>query len=439
MNSICSKNDMIAALATPYGRSALAVIRISGKGCIEKVSAFLTKPLKPEKLKLNTFVSGEFTENLTAVCYRAPHSYTGEDVVELITHGNPIVVDGVIKALTDGGVRLAERGEFTERAFSAGKIDLTGCEALADIIDAETAEQLKYANARFNGEFTGLKKVESLLVTALGDIEAMLHYVDELEKTDIDGELPTEILAAIDSAIDILTQETESYNGGRILSSGLKVALVGAPNVGKSTLLNALIGADRAIVTDQAGTTRDTVEGAFIYKGRKFIVIDTAGLNDNATDKVEMIGIERAKKAAESADVVIRVTAADIDRQAEIAATFTVENKHDELTGDENAKSSGDLIKISAKNGVNLTAVKQKLYELCPKNVGEICNHRQYGSAVRCLDACRQARKEWEKPDGMEIVAAALYEACSAIAELYGEQADEKVISSVFERFCVGK
>ncbi len=444
MNNSTKSNDIIAALATPRGRSAIAAIRISGNGCIEVVEKLLDKPLKTCRLGYNVFTDGGFTEKLMAVCFKKPHSYSGEDTVELYPHGNMTVCDKIIKALTERGVRIAERGEFTKRAFMNGKLDLLQCEALADIIDAQTDEQLFYGNKRFDGEYKALGEAEKKLNTALSTIEAVLHYGDELEENEIDERLISDVDGMIDEVLIKLKSEIDAYAGGRIVNDGFKVALIGAPNVGKSTILNALTDSDRAIVTDIAGTTRDTVDGEYVYKGCKFIITDTAGLTET-DDTVEKIGIERAKKKAATSDAVVLVSAGDCE-SAEVEnlpeTVFYVENKCDgvEDVSEEYKKATvNGALRISAKLNKNITALKQMLYDACPKMRGGICNSRQYACVVRCYDACMAAKAESAKSQSLEIVAAALYEAYSAIQELYGEKADEKVISTVFERFCVGK
>lgn len=442
MNNVY-KNDIIAALATPYGRSALAAIRISGKGSAELVNRFLKKPLVTGRLEFNVFDAGEFKENLTAVSFKAPRSYTGEDSVELFPHGNPIICDGIIKALIGGGARLAERGEFTERAFFNGKVDLTACEALADIIDAQTVEQLVYGNKRYDGEMDALNRTEIMLNKALSSAEAVIHYSDELEDGEVDNAVINDIYGSLDDIIKTLKNEKDKFGGGRIVNEGFKVALIGVPNAGKSTLLNALTESDRAIVTPIAGTTRDTLEGAYVYKNKKFVVTDTAGITET-TDEVEKIGVSRALRAAEIADAVISVEV-NGKKTKKIPCervTIEVENKCDDdkdVGADyEKAVVNGKL-RISAKNNVNITALKEKILSLCPKEVGQICNHRQYDCVCRALDACEQAKKESNKQFGLEIVTALLYEAYSAIEQLFGRSADERVLDSVFQRFCVGK
>lgn len=448
MNNFYSKNDIITALASPYGKSAVAIIRVSGNNCIELVNGYLMRPLRIGRLCVNTFANDSFTEKLMAVAYKSPKSYTGDDLVELFPHGNPLICDTIIKILTDGGARLAERGEFTKRAFLNGKLDLMQCEALADIIDAQTPEQLDYGNKRMSGAFKALEHVQKMLKSALSAIEAELHYGDEMEQYELDAAQTDAILSTVDAAIAILNKEVSGFAGGKIINDGFKIALIGAPNVGKSTLLNALTESDRAIVTPIAGTTRDTIDCDFVYNGRKFTVTDTAGLNDKTVDSVEKIGIERAIAAAQSADAVVLVTDGTKTGAADglldgYTLVISVKNKCDDIkdVGIEYDKACVDgMICVSALNNVNITALKQKLFDICPKDFGSVCNHRQYDCVVRCLDSLNAAKLEAKKSaEGQEIMAALLYEAYSALAELYGEQADESIISEVFERFCVGK
>ncbi len=447
MNNLNSNSDIIIALATPYGKSAIAVLRLSGKNCIELAQSRLKKPLKVGRLEVNEFRADGFTEKLMAVCYRAPHSYTGQDVVELMPHGNMTVCDGIVKALIGDGARIAERGEFTKRAFLSGKVDLMQCEALADIIDAQTSEQLVYGNKRYDNGFKGLEEAQKLLKTALSSVEAVLHYGDELEAGEANAAINDDVYEAIDKILTLLNEEKNKYAGGRIINDGFKIALIGAPNVGKSTLLNSLVGSDRAIVTPIAGTTRDTVEDSYVYDGKKFVVTDTAGLNADTSDEVEKIGIERAKAAAENADAIVFVTDGKSAREiAEYVGSdkpiIKVINKCDgvsDVGADYKKAEKGGALEISAKLNKNVNALKAKIYSICPKDAGGICNHRQFSCLNRCIAALEAAKAESGKAEGLEIVAAALYDGYSAIEELYGENADEKVIGAVFDRFCVGK
>lgn len=447
MNNINNNNEIIVAMATPYGKSAVAIIRISGNGCIDLVDGFLSRPLKVGKLEYNSFTSGSFTEKLMAVCFKSPKSYTGEDIVELFPHGNPTVCDIIIKELIFAGARAAEKGEFTKRAFLNGKVDLMQCEALADIIDAQTPEQLSYGNKRYDGGFKGLNEVEKALKAALGTVEAILHYSDELEGGEQDEALLRDVYGALDKIVETLEKEEHGFAGGRIINDGFKIALFGFPNVGKSTLINALTESERAIVTPIAGTTRDTVDGYYSYNGRKFSVTDTAGYRSDidVTDQVEKIGINRALKAANDSDLILLMTddgGVLPNIRFENKKTLTVANKCDsdiDVGIDHDKAYINGVFRISAKHGINIAALKQKLYELCPKDFGGICNHRQYNCVKNCLEYCRAAKKAVDGGESLELAAALLFDAYSAIQELYGEKADEKIIDSVFERFCVGK
>ena len=444
MNRIEQNNRIIVALATPYGRSAVAVIRISGKGSIDLVGRFLSRRLEVGKIAVNVFKTEKFNERLMATCFESPKSYTGEDTVELYPHGNTVICDGIIKTLINAGAFAAEKGEFTKRAFLNGKLDLMQCEALADVIDAQTAEQLVYGNKRYDGGYDEFSQVKNILNKALSSIEAVLHYGDELEENEIDTALVDDVYKSVDVCIEKLNSEIEKFAGGRIINDGFRIALIGEPNVGKSTLLNCLTQSDRAIVTDIAGTTRDTLDGNYVYKDKKFVIIDTAGITET-TDAVEKIGVERAKKAAQTADAVVYVTADESGTKSEVATngeSVVIKNKcdvnKDVGTNYRRAETNG-VLEVSAKNNVNITALKQKLFDLCPKDCGGICNHRQYECAVRCFERCKDAKNELDSAFGLEIVSALLFDAYSAISELYGEQADEKIIESVFDRFCVGK
>lgn len=444
MNKIY-KDDIIVAQATPYGKSAIAVIRVSGNGSIELVGSFLTHFVEIGRLKLNKFKTDEFTEHLMAIGFKAPNSYSGEDTVELYPHGNPVICEKIINALIKSGARIAERGEFTKRAFLNGKLDLMQCEALADIIDAQTTEQLEYGNSRFDIGFKALKKEEQLLRNALSSIEAVLHYSDELEENEIETNLMNDVIKAVDDSEILLETEVNGFAGGKIINDGFKVALIGAPNVGKSTLLNILTDSERAIVTPIAGTTRDTIDSSYVYNGRKFIITDTAGINEDTDDEVEKIGISRAYDAANSADAVVFLI--DSNKKPSISSvniqkSLTVKNKCDDVIDvgiDYKKAQKENILQISAKCNVNITALKQMLFDICPKDFGSVCNHRQYNCVLRCIDSLKQAKEEMKKAGGLELVAALLYEAYTAISELHGEKADENIISAVFERFCVGK
>ena len=224
MNIIDNKKDIIVALATPYGKSAVAIIRMSGSGCIELASRYLARAPKVGRIEYNSFKTDKFDEKLMTACFKAPKSFSGEDTVELYPHGNMTVCDGIIATLINGGARMAERGEFTKRAFENGKLDLMQCEALADIIDAQTTEQLNYGNKRYDGGFKALNDAEKALNKALSSVEAVFHYSDELEDNEIDETVMSDVYGAIDGVIAALSSEINGYVGGKIINDGFKIS-----------------------------------------------------------------------------------------------------------------------------------------------------------------------------------------------------------------------
>ena len=303
------RSDIIAAIATPPGEGGIGVVRISGAGAIELAERMFQrksqKPLQSHRVYLGTIVdpdAGEALDRALLIPFRAPHSYTGEDVAELHCHGSPYLLRRVLALACRLGARHAEPGEFTLRAFLNGKLDLAQAEAVADLIRARSDAQLRSALALHEGRLS--KHVQQLSDALLGVIASVEAHIDFSEEI---GELDPQTLApAIEGLIQQLDTLLQGARAGRILREGARVAIVGRPNVGKSSLLNALLGEERAIVTNIPGTTRDTIEESLQIGGVPIVVLDTAGLRESA-DVVEQIGIERARRAAEQADVILFV------------------------------------------------------------------------------------------------------------------------------------
>ena len=285
-------NDLICAVATPPGEGGVGIVRLSGPGAKEAAQTLLAKELSPRSAHYGMFsVSGEPLDDGIALWFPGPNSFTGEDVVELQGHGSPVVQQAILQALCDAGARLARPGEFSERAFLNGKLDLVQAEAIADLIAAKSRSAAKAALSSFQGVF-------STKVTALADrllrmrieVEAAIDFPDEdieiLEQAKV-----AETIAALIGDLNVLIDQAEQ---GRRLSQGITVALVGAPNVGKSSILNALAGEEAAIVTEIPGTTRDLLKVDVVIEGQPLRLVDTAGLRDS-DDPVEQIGIERAR------------------------------------------------------------------------------------------------------------------------------------------------
>jgi tRNA modification GTPase len=301
-------NDLICAVATPPGEGGVGIVRLSGPGAKEAAQTLFAKELSPRSAHYGMFsVSGEPVDDGIALWFPGPNSFTGEDVVELQGHGSPVVQQAILQALCDAGARLARPGEFSERAFLNGKLDLVQAEAIADLIAAKSRSAAKAALSSFQGVF-------STKVTALADrllrmrieVEAAIDFPDEdieiLEQAKV-----AETIAALIGDLNVLIDQAEQ---GRRLSQGITVALVGAPNVGKSSILNALAGEEAAIVTEIPGTTRDLLKVDVVIEGQPLRLVDTAGLRDS-DDPVEQIGIERAREQIGQADTIALVVSAE--------------------------------------------------------------------------------------------------------------------------------
>ncbi len=450
--------DAIAAIATGRGRTAIGVIRLTGEGCI-RCAARVFKPGDgstlgegtPRRLTLGTLLDGEGKplDQAMAVCFTAPHSYTGEDACELHCHGSPVVLDLALEALFAAGARQAEPGEFTKRAFLNGKLDLTRAEAVADLIDAQTPAAARQAASQLGGALQ--RRVETareLLVDLLAHFHAAVDYPDE----DLAPFTAAEIGDALDRAGGELADLLATYRRGRIVREGVRTAIVGKPNAGKSTLLNALVGYERSIVTDIPGTTRDTVEEACVLGGVLLRLTDTAGIRD-AADRVERLGVERSRKAMEGAGLIfVLVDAAqrmdDEDRallaeaQA-LAPTILVRTKTDLAAP--GTEDTPDAVAVSAKPDPQgaakaLAEAVAKLFPMGGEDPGELlANARQADCARRALEALDRAGAAHRAGTPPDIVLLDVEEAANALGALTGQNLQEDVVSRIFERFCVGK
>lgn len=436
-------NDIIVASATAEGTSALAIIRLSGKGSkniVEKLTDSIIE--KPRTFYLRDFKTSKIIENAMTVFFKEDASYTGEESAEIYCHGNKIIVNEIIQECIKNGARLAKGGEFTFRAFKNNKINLYESEAVIDIIEAETVEQINYAFERLKGTtFGGIVQIEEKIKSILSLIEAVFHYGDELEKENTDQEIK-KIKNELKIIRDNLNEIIQDYNGGKQLREGVSIAIIGSPNSGKSTLLNKILNYERAIVTDIEGTTRDLIEESFIFNGRKFVITDTAGIRESL-DKVEIIGMERAKKAAQNADIIINL--AD-NKDNFIKGDFVgkkvlyVLNKCDNSQADDFISKNKDLeiIKISAKYGNNIELLKQKIYDLSDAKNSGICNTRQLECIKKACDYIDKAAS-LNTENQLEIIDSLCYDAHAALGEIFGFNSPDKVIEDVFKRFCVGK
>ena len=421
--------DTIAALATAPGRGGVAVVRMSGPEAWEMAGRVLGRPIRDAQVGRFFFSRlGEADSGLVLV-FKGPHSYTGEDVVEFQGHGGSVAPRRVLEACFAAGARLARRGEFTERAFLNGKLDLSAAEAVIDLVDARTDRAATDAQARLAGALS--QRYESLYAAALELSGRLEHLLDVSEE-----ELPEGTMEAIAADIAQLRQRIDGLlataHEGRILREGALVVLAGAPNAGKSSLMNALLGTRRAIVSDVAGTTRDTIEEGLDLDGWPVRLVDTAGLRETA-DVIEAEGVARAESLIEKADLVI---ALDCD----VPGAIRIHAKCDLDEPAEAMSSEAVPLRVSAKTGEGLAALRQRIAERLAawaakgsEETGDV-TARQASQ----LEMAAQALAGVDVGDPV-LAANALRQAAEAIGRIVGKTYSDDLLDELFSRFCVGK
>src|SRR5262245_22628113 len=434
------RRDTIAAIATPPGRGGIGVIRISGPAVpliSREIVGSLPAPRHAALARFRDALGGSIDEGL-ALYFPAPHSYTGEEVLELQGHGGPMVMQALLRACLDAGARLAEPGEFTRRAFLEGKLDLAQAEAVADLIDASSQEAARAALRSLSGEFsTAIQALAAQLVELRTLTEAMLDFPEE-EVDSVHREDAARRLRRIDTALEeVLAQSRQ----GSLLRSGIHVVLAGRPNVGKSSLLNRLAGEDRAIVTPIPGTTRDALREAIQIQGVPLTLVDTAGLRD-AADAIEQLGIERTQRELGQADLVLLIHEAgsDIAKISGVpgsARTIDVYNKLDLAPGFEPPPGA---VAVSAKTGQGLEALRAAVLAAAGwSSTGEsVVRARE--RHLRALEKARghiaAARGELAR---WEFFAEELRLAHAALGAITGEFTADDLLGEIFSRFCIGK
>ena len=451
-------SDVIAAVSTGRQVCAIGIIRLSGDGCIavaERVFTPLSKPLHEaanRKLVMGTLhdARGRVIDQCMAVCSRQPHSYTGEDTVEFHCHGSPAVLAAGLEALYHAGARPAGRGEFTKRAFLNGKMDLTQAEAVIDLIEADTADAAANAAGQVGGVLQKkLAPIYDELVNLCSHFHAVLDYPDE----DIEDFGLQNYTATLRAAAKELYALLQTYGQGRILRQGVAAAIVGRPNVGKSSLLNRLAGFDRAIVTDIPGTTRDTVEESVMVGSTRLRLIDTAGIRQTA-DTVEAMGVERSKKALEEADLAIflcdgsqKLTEEDqeiIRLCMDAPNAIALINKSDlGKTVQPGELPFMTILPVSIKEGTGLELLPDVLEEMfgggMPCDGSILTNARQYDACRRAYEAMLESLKGLKLGQTPDAVLTDVEAAMEAMGEVTGATVREDITARIFERFCVGK
>ena len=453
-------HDTIAAIATARAPSAIGILRLTGPDTVSVLERVFHPKGRPMSARSDRVMvlgdvldkSGRSVDSGLAVLFRGPNSYTGEDCAEIHCHGSPVVLQEVLLSLFAAGARQAKGGEFTQRAFLNGRMDLIQAESVVDLIDAETAEAARHAVAQLSGALSrGVEEIYDALMDITSRFYAVVDYPDE----DIEELQRETMVATLASAEGKLKDLLATFDRGRILKQGLPAVILGKPNAGKSSLLNALLGYDRAIVTDVAGTTRDTVEEK-VPLGRVLLrLCDTAGIRQS-DDVVEQLGVERSRRAAQRSQLALLVidasrplTQEDEEAMAlaeTVPQTVVALNKSDlPCAIDESAVRSrfARVVPVCAKTGeglVELTDTIQALYPLGDTPRGELLtNARQADAVSRGLTAVSAAREALALGMTPDVVLTDAEAALEALGELNGKSIREDLVATIFSRFCVGK
>lgn len=456
--------DTICAIATPIGEGGVAIIRISGENALSIASKiFVSKNnydinnMKTYTMKYGHIIdikNQEIVDEVILSYMKAPNSYTGENVVEINCHGGVVSTNSVLNQIIKAGARLAEPGEFTKRAFLNGRIDLSQAEAVMDIITAKTELSMKAAMLQSKGalsrEITDLRKY---LLNVLALIEYAVDFTEDDEDI-VDDNLILQIKDSVDKAIQKIKTLLESADEGKIIREGLNIVIVGKPNVGKSSLLNALLREKRAIVTDVPGTTRDVIEEYINLDGIPVKITDTAGIRDTE-DVVEKIGVEKSKEKIEEADLIILMldTSRELDDDDRIIIDKIKDKKHivllnkidlDTRLPQEIISKFNNKIDISAKTGKGIEDLKKEIKNLFFN--GEInseslivSNSRHKQALYRALENCDTSVHKINANEYLDLISIYITAAMKALGEITGDELEEDLLNKIFSEFCVGK
>jgi tRNA modification GTPase len=456
---IVYQNETIVAIATPPGRGGIGIVRLSGPASLSIAEPMLRlrNPLAHGQARFSDLLDLETQEKLdeaVVTFFAGPHSYTGEDVVEVAAHGSPVILETLVRQALQAGARLAAPGEFTQRAFLSGRIDLTQAEAVHDLIAAQTLYQARVAAQQLHGALSRrIKPIKESLVALIAMLEAGIDFAED----DIDVLPAEEILSRIEEVRHLLQPVADSFARGRIVHEGLMLAIVGRPNAGKSSLFNRIVQRERAIVTASPGTTRDLVTERVSLGGIPVELVDTAGMRE-ASDEAEQIGIRKTREALAEADIVLLVldaTAAPEQEELELLATLAhrkalvVVNKTDLAhPGQAMEEALGGLglpvVHTSALSGEGVDQLKQKMLAMVGDTTvetegGMLTSLRQYEAVNGTLEGLATAGAAAGQNIPHEMVLLDLYGALRHLDSLTGETTSDDILHLIFSTFCIGK
>ncbi len=457
-----SMDDTIAALATPLGEGGIAVVRVSGSKALAIVDQIFhpkgSRNLQPSQAETHTVHYGhiiwenQVIDEVLVTVFRSPRTFTREDTVEISCHGGALTSKLTLETTLNAGARLAQPGEFTQRAFLNGRLDLTQAEAVADIIHARTELSLKAANEQLAGKLS--QKIEALredLMLVLAHVEAHIDFPDE----DIAPDTHDQLLSKLRSGNQFVEELLRTAREGKILRNGVRCAIIGRPNAGKSSLLNQLLGHDRAIVSETEGTTRDTIEETASIRGIPIIFVDTAGIRESK-DEIEAEGIRRSRKAVEQSEIVLHILDAstvihDMDQafleEFRSKKRLLILNKVDlpQKISKEEMEVHDTVIPVSARTGQGIDALKDALSAIIwegqvqSENLEIAISARHQTALNRAKEGLARSEAALSAEESLELIAMDLRIAVEAIGEIVGKTSTEDLLDKIFSQFCIGK